>query len=261
VDGVYSWVQDYNVRADINTPDPVTDLRPLPQWGQIVQLQPSPGDFIYRALLVRLDRRYANRYQYTLSYTLAKQDDAWTGTDANANGSITSVLNPSLDRGPADADRRHNFVAAGSVLLGFDVNLGAVWTLRSSLPFSALAGKDLNNDGFTTDYVPGTTKNQGNRDLDLSLVNAWRAQNGLGPIAASQIDSSRYNSVDVRLSKSIPWRRHKLELIAQVFNVLGTNNLGGVGSTQVTNALSASFGRILTAQPRQQGEIAARIVF
>src|SRR6202043_464981 len=118
-DAVYSWVQDYNVRVNINTPDPVTGLRPLPQWGQIVRLQPSQGDFIYRALLVRLDRRYANRYQYTLSYTLARQDDAWTGTDANANGSITNVFNPSLDQGPADADRRHNFVAAGSVLLGF----------------------------------------------------------------------------------------------------------------------------------------------
>jgi hypothetical protein len=261
VDGVYSWIQDYNVRIDVNTPDPVTGLRPLPQWGQIVQLQPSQGDFIYRALLVRLDRRYADRYQYTLSYTLAKQDDAWTGTDANANGGITNAYNPSLDVGPADADRRHNFVAAGSVLLGYGVNLGAVWTLRSSLPFSALAGKDLNDDGFNTDYVPGTTKNQGNRDLDLSLVNAWRAENGLGPIAESQIESSRYNSLDVRLSKSIQWDRRRIELIAQCFNVLGTNNLGGVGSTQVTNALSASFGRILTALPRQQGEIAVRFVF
>ena len=93
------------------------------------------------------------------------------------------------------------------------------------------------------------------------FVNAWRAENGLGPIAASQIESSRYNSLDGRLSKSIQWDRRRIELIAQCFNVLGTNNLGGVGSTQVTNALSASFGRILTALPRQQGEIAVRFVF
>ncbi|HUK36327.1 MAG TPA: carboxypeptidase regulatory-like domain-containing protein [Vicinamibacterales bacterium] len=261
VDGVYSWVQDYNVRVNVNTPDPLTGVRPLPQWGQIVQLQPSQGDFVYRALLVRLDRRFAKRYLYTLSYTLSKQDDAWTGTDANANGGITNVFNPGLDQGPADADRRHNFVAAGSVLLPLDLNLGAVWTLRSSLPFSALAGKDLNNDGFTTDYVPGTSKNQGNRNLDVSLVNAWRAQNGLGPISASQIQTSRFNRVDVRLSKTLALGGKRLELIAQIFNLFGTDNLGGVGTTQVTNALSASFGEILTAQPRQQGELAVRFIF
>ena len=56
-------------------------------------------------------------------------------------------------------------------------------------------------------------------------------------------------------------RQPRLELIGQVFNLLGTDNLGGVGSTQVTNALSDSFGRILTAQPRQQAELAVRFAW
>ena len=46
-----------------------------------------------------------------------------------------------------------------------------------------------------------------------------------------------------------------------MFNVLGRNNLGGVGSTYQTNARSAQFGEILTAQPKQQGEIAIRLVW
>ena len=55
-------------------------------------------------------------------------------------------------------------MASGSVLLPYDINLGGVWTLRSTMPFSARAGRDLNGDGVaTTDYVPGTTRNQGNR--------------------------------------------------------------------------------------------------
>jgi hypothetical protein len=52
----------------------------------------------------------------------------------------------------------------------------------------------------------------------------------------------------------------KLEVIGQVFNLFGTNNLiasGGVGS-YVTNALSDSFGKILTAGNRQQAEVALR---
>jgi hypothetical protein len=47
-----------------------------------------------------------------------------------------------------------------------------------------------------------------------------------------------------------------------VFNVFGTDNLlpPGAGS-YVDNALSDSFGKILSAQPRQQGEIAIRYAF
>ena len=97
---------------------------------------------------------------------------------ATATAQITDILNPGLDQGPADVDRRHALVASGAFLLPDDVTLGAVWALRSSMPFSALAGRDLNGDGSNTDYVPGTTRNQGNRDLDLALVNAWRASNG-----------------------------------------------------------------------------------
>jgi hypothetical protein len=261
VDGVYSRIDDFPNRVNINTPDPASGVRPLPQWGQSIQLQPSQGAFEYRALLLRLDKRLSRRHLYTLSYTLSKQDDAWTGHDANSNGGITDVFQPGLDQGPADVDRRHNFVASGSFLLPFDVSLGAICTLRSTLPFSALAGKDLNNDGLVTDYVPGTSKNQGNRDLDLSLVNAWRGVNGLGPIPANQIASTRYNRLDLRVSRAIPFGPRRLELIGQVFNVLGADNYGGIGTSYTSNALSDSFGKVLSALPRQQVELAARFAW
>ena len=193
---------------------------------------------------------------------MANQVNDWTGTSGNGYGAITDIFNPGLDHGPADVDRRHAFVASGALLLPARMTLGAVWSYRSSAPFSALAGRDLNRDGSNTDYVPGTTRNQGNRDLDLSLVNAWRSANGFGPVAADQIDSNRFSRLDLRLSKALSiGGERRLELIGQVFNVLGTDNLGGVGTGWVTNALSDSFGRILTALPRQQGELALKLVF
>src|SRR3712207_8990307 len=64
-----------------------------------------------------------------------------------------------------------------------------------------------------------------------------------------------FRSLDVRLSKAISiGGQRRIELIGQVFNLLGTDNLGGVGTGWVTNALSDSFGRILTAQPRRSEE-------
>jgi hypothetical protein len=237
------------VSVPINEPDPVDKVVPLPEWGHITQTQ-SIGTYRYGAFLARLDKRIADRALYTISYTLSKQ---------SGRNSVSDTFNRAVDEGQADNDRRHNLTASGSVLLPFDLTVGGVWTFRTARPFSALAGRDLNGDGSNSDFVPGTTKNQGNRDLDLALVNAWRAQNSLAPIAAGQIEGDTYSRLDVRASKAITFGRQRLELIAQVFNVLGRDNLSGIGaSSQTTNGLSDSFGRILTAQPRQQAEIGVR---
>jgi hypothetical protein len=259
IDGIYTKTDDFPTNVNVNTPDPVTRVRPRPDWGRIVQLQ-SVGIAKYRALYVRLDKRFAARHQYMLSYTLAKQENNWQG--GTSTGSVVDFYNPGRDWGPANTDRRHSFVASGAVLLPYDVTLGTVWTLRSTMPFGATAGRDLNADGSNTDYVPGTTRNQGNRDLNLGLINEWRAANGRSPILADQIDNNRFNRVDLRASKSFSLgATQKLELIGQLFNVLGTDNLGALGSGWVVNSLSDSFGRILTAQPRQQAELAVRVVW
>ena len=252
VDGIYTKTKKDMEAVNINTPDPVTRLRPLSEWGRILQTQ-SIGSSTYKALMVRVDKRYADRFLYLVSYTLSKT------SGYPIAGTITDAYNPSLDNGPAGTDRRHMLVSSGSVMMPGGVQLGAVWTLRSKMPFSALAGLDLNGDGSVTDFVPGTSRNV----FDLALVNAWRAQNRLGPVSASQFDTNRYNSLDARVSKAIQLGgRRKLELIAQVFNVFGVDNLlpPGAGS-YVDNALSDSFGKILSAQPRQQGEIAVRYGF
>jgi hypothetical protein len=139
------------------------------------------------------------------------------------------------------------------------------------MPFSARAGVDLNNDTSLAtltgagegDYVPGTTRNIGNRDTDtmLAAVNAWRAENRLGPVSKDQLDTNEYNRFDVRASKSVAVGNRRVEVIAQVFNLFGRDNLGAIEQGWVENALSNSFGRILTVQPRQQAELAVRFTF
>jgi hypothetical protein len=104
----------------------------------------------------------------------------------------------------------------------------------------------------------------GNRDNTalLAAVNAYRAANNLGPIAASQIDSNRANTFDLRVSRAFRFGGdRRVELVGQVFNLFGTDNLGPAGIAWTTNALSDSFGRILAAKARQQGELAVTIRF
>ena len=279
VDAVYQKAVDYPTDIQVNTRNPVTLVRPLPEWGQIIQRQPI-GWFTYKALLVRLEKRLSNRYQYQLSYTLAKQDSNTSTGDTvgiNLGGSITDLYNPGWDIGPASNDRRHAIVFSGAVQLPADIVVGGIWNFRTSTPFSARAGIDLNGDGQTTgggggvvggnyptDYVPGTTKNMGNRDdaAMLSAVNTYRATLNLAPIPESQIEDNLLSQIDLRVSKAFnTGRGTRVELIGQVFNVLGRDNLGGLSSSYVTNVRSDAFGRILAALPRQQGEVALRFVF
>jgi hypothetical protein len=84
----------------------------------------------------------------------------------------------------------------------------------------------------------------------------------LGPIPLSQIDTNTANRVDVRVTKTVRLNgNRRVELVAQVFNVFGHDNLLSVGDTWQENALSSSFGRITTTNPRQQGELAVHVVF
>jgi hypothetical protein len=259
VDGVYNRMTKIPLTVDINPRSGLTTgPRPLPQFARIDQTQ-SIGELTYKALMVRLDKRFDSRYMYLISYTLAKSDGNLQSPGISSR--ITHAENPALDWGPAANDRRHVLVASGSVLLPYDVTLGGVWTLRSTMPFSAIAGRDLNGDALVTDYVPGTTRTMGTRDNArmLEAVDAWRAANGLGPIVASQIDTNAYQGLDMRVSKSFPLGgNRKLELIGQVFNVFGTDNLQ---ADWVTNALSNAFGRSLQAFNRQQAELAMRFAW
>ena len=179
-------------------------MRPFPQFSRILDHAPI-GHAKYKALYVRAEKRFAKRYQFLVSYSLA------SNKDDSPEAQVTSPANYGLDWGPAGADRRHNLVASGSALLPAKFTFGAVWTVRSSLPFSALSNT-LDVDGIRQ-YVPGTSRDMGNRNLDLSVVNTYRASLGLPPIAAGTIDSSRYNSFDVLLSRPVYVKEHRrLEL-------------------------------------------------
>jgi hypothetical protein len=50
-------------------------------------------------------------------------------------------------------------------------------------------------------------------------------------------------------------------VIAQVFNVFGRDNLGGVAQGWVENSRSNSFGKIQSVEDRQQAELAVRFTF
>ena len=260
IDGVFNTMTKVPMAIDINPRSGgTTGNRPLPQFGRVLQTA-SIGEADYKALLVRLEKRLDHNYMYTVSYTLAS-------TNGNISSSsflstVTDSAHLEYDNGPNNSDRRHAVVASGSVLFPYDVVVGAVFAARSTMPFSTIAGVDLNGDANITDYVPGTTRNLFNRGNDtqaIALVNAYRATTGLAPIPASQISTNEFYGLDVRASKSIQISAdRKVEVIGQVFNLLNRTNLL---AAWITNALSSSFGTIASAANARQAELAVRFSF
>lgn len=277
-DVVYNDMEGVPLLTNVNPrANGATGNRPNATFARIDELE-NLGYNKYKALLLRLEKRLDKNYQFLISYTLAKSDGniPFTGN----SGRVTDSQNLGLDVGPAANDRRHVLVASGAYLLPGGVQLGAVWTIRTTMPFNAVAGADLNGDGVVSDFVPGTTRALGNRDNAtlVAAVNAYRATLPAGacgtpgqlcaPITASQLDSNDYNAVDMRVNKSFALGQHrKLELIMQVFNLFGRDNLaasGGAGGQNgvppgwTLNVRSDVFGRINQAYNRQQAELAVR---
>ena len=278
-DLVYNDMEGVPLVTNINArANGTTGVRPNATFARIDQLQ-NLGYNKYKALLLRFEKRLDKNYQFLVSYTLAKADGniPFTGN----SGRTTDSGNPGIDIGPAANDRRHVLVASGAYLLPGGVQLGAVWTIRTTMPFNAVAGADLNGDGVVSDLVPGTTRAMGNRDNAtlLAAVNAYRATLPAGscgtpgqlcaPIPASQLDSNDYNAIDMRVNKSFALGgRRKIDVIVQVFNLLGRDNLaasGGAGGQNgvppgwTLNVRSDAFGRINQAYNRQQAELAVRV--
>lgn len=253
VDGIYSMTRRDRKILDIN-PRNSLGVRPLQQFGRIDQNE-STGNVKYRAVYIKLEKRYSNSNQFLVSYTYTRSDD---------NNPLTRYIDPfngALDWGPSNSERRHALVASGSYSLPWNITLSAIWTVRSQLPWTPLAGRDLNRDGFNTDLVPGTTRNSGGRNLNLDAVNSWRQTNGLSPIDSSQIDSSLVNTVDARISKAFMLKGPiRLEVMTQAFNLFNNSNLQAqFGGGRVNNSLSPLFGRILTSRPSRQAELAVKI--
>jgi len=257
-----TFVNRYSDRdtIDVNLPDRVTRVKPYPQFNR-VSMWHSTADNTYRALLLKVERRMNNRYQFLVSYTLSEaKDDNFINSQADQYGYFK------VER-YGSADRRHRLVTSGILRLPLDIQLSTIADFRSSLPFSPSTNLDLNNDGYTGDLPAGLLPGSGCRSLDLDTVNAFRRSRNLTPVA--EVDCATFANVDLRASKVFHIGRYRAELIAQLFNVFDRANFNiSSGNLQAGNDRDGRplFGQPASLAPNinapaRQGEIAVRIQF
>ncbi len=214
-----------------------------------IGIRTSAGRSVYRALLVKVDKRFSKRYQFMASYALAA---------AQGMNGITNLDNWFENWGPVGG--RHSLNVSGIVDLPFKVQASFISSMGTRGPYRPQLGSvDLDGDGQDTAFLPGwnVPDRKPTKERLEKAVAAWNAAypdlpNGQRPrtsrnqtiprltLPADYSFGDNFSSQDIRITKIIQFReRYKLNLFIEGFNVFNIANLGGI-SNSLNNV--ASFG-------------------
>jgi hypothetical protein len=223
------------------------------------------GETWYRALIVSLERRYHDGFQFLASYTLSKAEDNSTdfhsafvpqNTGAGRNPADPTGLpvgfEPNSERGPALHDQRHRLVLSGLYDAPGAITVSAIVTAASGWPFNVLAGVDLDGNG------------------DGGAFPADRARtNPADPSSSVGRNTGRLPAqatVDVRVSKRFSLGGETtLDALVAVFNLFNRTNFtevnGIFGTGAYPSSPSPTFGQYEKAASPRQVQIGLRLGF
>jgi hypothetical protein len=207
------------------------------------------GRSVYRALLVKVDKRFSKRYQFTASYSLAA---------AQGMNGVTNLDNWFENWGPSGG--RHGLNVSGIVDLPYKVQFSFISSMGTRGAYRPQVGSvDLDGDGLDTSFLPGWNvpdRNPTRERLEKGIAD-WNAAypdlpNGQRPrtsrnqtipklsLPANYSFGDNFSSQDIRLTKTLLFKeRYKFNLFIEAFNVFNIANLGGI-SNSLNNP--ASFG-------------------
>ncbi len=228
------------VGAQVNDPRAVCSI-------DVIQVRDPNARANYRGLLVKADKRFADRWLLTASYAYGVQN------------AILGILNKrNFFESFGEYNARHVFNVSGVVDLPWGFQISAISTISGRPPVNpgAVGGAltDIDGDGTATQWLPGAGVSRFNRGFGqaelLQLIDAWNTTNagrpaprqpttcvaatGVGCISRLAYPTGQWQfgdnvfSQDLRVTKVFKYKeRAKLNVFGEVFNVLNIANLGG----------------------------------
>ncbi|MBL8221035.1 MAG: hypothetical protein JNL62_17510, partial [Bryobacterales bacterium] len=259
-ENVATYVPGQSTRANFN------QRRPLwPDFGAVKVLK-SVANSTYHAAVFTMERRFSRDWSLTASYTWSKSiDNAINAGTANV-GVINNPYDWNSDRGLADSDRTHAFVASylwdmprlknwhpvlRHVLGGWQNN--GILSSYSGLVFSMAAGIDqsLTANGADRADVVGDWRLASGRTKEEQILRwfnpaafALPREGAFGNTSRNRFRGPGSVNFDWGLFKQIPIvEGHSLQFRSEFFNLFNHANLGLPNA----NLQSPQFGRITGA--------------
>ncbi|WP_225206109.1 TonB-dependent receptor domain-containing protein [Novosphingobium huizhouense] len=185
-----------------------------------ITVSETKGESEYKALILQLDKAKGDdAYAFRISYTLSKL----TNDTDDINFRAANSNDYSTEWGPSANDRRHVISAVAYLypLEGLSISVAGLFQSGQPVnlvPDARIFGtQDLNGDGasFGENYVGNSDRYPGAKRNSARLP--WSA------------------TIDLGLRYALPVLDGRLELSADVFNVLDTNNQSGFANAATTS--------------------------
>ena len=250
--------------AEQNPFEPATGQRYNPNLPSPLLTVLTDAQSFYNSFQASVSKRYAHRFFWQVSYTLAHSVD-----DASVDFSVESVNDPPAvqnifdrkgSRGPSDFDIRHNFVANvvyelpghGHLLGGWQIS--AVGSVHSGLPFTpVLAFDNADVQSLLTAERPDLVGNpyagvcpNGAR---VGTPSCWFNPSAFAVPPAGQFGNAGRNILrgpafaqfDLALHKDFPiTERGKITVGLEAYNLLNHPNFGVPSNTQSALSLGGN---------------------
>ena len=229
-DGVYSRGYNQFNNRDLNPRDPVTGLRPNPNYLRITNYE-TEGHAWYSALLMSLERRGASGPGFGVSYTLAKAIRDVEGFLFLAQ----DQLNPAAEKSLASNNRMHQIVGRMNWLMPWGFQLAGIVQYRSGSPWNVTTGRDNNLDTEQNDRPDLVNPNGDPYDRNTYYGDFT---NRVGNLGRNANIGPSFVTLDARLSKLFTMDRTRFELFIEGFNT--TNKVNYASPTG--NLRSTLFG-------------------
>ena len=182
-----------------------TGVRPLPQFGRVLQTQSIGVGGLQGAAGTPREAPRSQLHVYGVvhagEHQRQRQQLELPARPSPIRRTSTTTRVRTTATGATRSSRAARWCCRGTSCSA------RVFTARSTMPFSAIAGVDLNGDANITDYVPGTDaqrvqpRERRRTRWRRSTPTAPRAN--LAALSASQINTNEFYGVDIRGSKSI----------------------------------------------------------
>ena len=250
--------------------------------GQVIAVQSNQRNW-YNALQVGVIRRMSRSLSFHAYYTYSKTLDSVQLENSTVTGTIQDFRAPQLERGRADNDLRHMFVASliwkldyyhGTYGLLRQVangwSIAPIITLNSGLPYNFSTGTDNNLDGNTgndrPNLVPGVQATLDPNRARSAAVAEWfntaafvpNAVGTNGTLGRNVLDAPGFRNVDLGIFRDFKiTEKVNLQFRAESTNAFNMVNLNSPSAT----FSSSSFGSISSARTMRQIQLGMRLHF